>query len=325
MQFSRRTVLSTVLAGGLSSALLSRADEAAPRAICFGLLPFGTASWEMDVIRRNAFDKSRNVAIEPIQFASTKDTQTALSRGKADVVLLDWLWVVGQRADGADWTFAPISSAAGSLIARAGSTYRSVADLAGARLGIVSPLDKNWLIFQSYAKRQFDTDLDRVVTKIIASPPELLARLTAGKIDAMITYWPFAAKAEARGMRHMVSLDEAVRALGVTGPVPFSGYVFSRSWAENNRPLIDGFLKAADQARTVLATSDDAWVPLRPMLGVDNDAEFETLKAAYRRGIVHGTDPRSLEDAAKLYRALAEIGGLGMVGASSEIPKGTFW
>ena len=325
MLFSRRTVLSAVLAGGLSRAFLTRADDGAPRTIRFGLLPFGTAAWELDVIRRNGFDKSRNIAIEAIPFASPKDTQTALQQGKVDAILLDWLWVVGQRADGADWTFAPISSAAGSLVARAGSSYRSIVDLAGARLGIVGPLDKNWLIFQAYAQSQFDTDLDRSVTKVVASPPELLARLSAGEIDAMVTFWPFAAKAEARGMRRLASIEGAVRMLGIAGAVPFAGYVFSRSWAENDRPLIDGFLGAANQARTQLSTSDEAWAPLRPMLDVNSDAEFEMLKTAYRRGILHGADPLSLDGAAKLYRVLAEIGGLGMVGASSEIPKGTFW
>jgi NitT/TauT family transport system substrate-binding protein len=324
MQVSRRTVLSTALAGGLSSALLARATGA-ERPVRFGLLPFGTAAWELDVIRRGQFDTKHDIAIEPVILASPTETTTALVQGKVDVILLDWLWVVGRRADGADWTSAPVSSAAGSLVARAGSTYRTIADLAGARLGIVSQLDKNWLIFLSYARRQFDTDLDSAATKIVASPPELLKRLAAGDIDAMITFWPFAAKAEARGMRHMLSIQEATGQLGIPGEVPFTAYVFSRVWAENNRPLIDGFLGAARQARMLLGSSDDAWAALRPMMNVESDTEFEKLKSAYRHGIVQEADPRRIDDAAKLYRLLAEIGGLGMVGASSEIPQGTFW
>ena len=325
MPLSRRTVLSTVLPGALSSAIVDRFAWAAVPTIRVGVLPFGTSAWELEVIRRNGFDMAHGIAIEPVNFASPSANQAALLAGSVDAIFLDWLWVVGRRADGADWTFAPVSSAAGSLVARTGSPLKTVADLAGTHLGIVGPLDKNWLILQAYATRNYDMDLDRAVKKIVAPPPELLSQLRTGQVDSMVTFWPFAAKAEARGMRHIVSVEDAVRELGVNGTVPFSGYVFSRAWGENNRTLIDGFLSAGSQARALLGTSDSEWAHLKPMLNVDDDVELEKLKAAYRRGVIRQT-PEVLHAAtAQLYRLLAEIGGLGMVGATSEIPSGTFW
>ncbi len=324
MPFSRRTVLSTVLTGALSSALAGPLARAADATVRIGILPFGTAAWELDVIRRNGFDKAQNVAIEVIEFESSPATQAALQAGRVDMIVLDWLWVVGRRAEGADWTFAPVSSAAGGLVARPGRT-KIIADLPGTKLGIVGPLDKNWLILQAYAKHKFDIDLDQTIEKVVAPPPELLRKLSAGQVEAMVTFWPFAAKAEAQGMQHVISVQEAVRELGVVTSVPFSGFVFSRGWAVNNRSLVDGFLAAGAQARALMEASDDEWLRLKPILNAEDEVEFKQLKNAYRQGIIG--QPSNIQRAAmaQLYRILAEIGGFGMVGATTEIPPGTFW
>jgi len=325
MMFSRRTVLSTVLPGALSCVFAQRAAHAAVPTVRVGLLPFGTGNWDLDVTLRNGFDKTQNVTIDLVHFDTPQSVQAALLAGRVDIVVLDWLWVVGRRADGEDWAFTPISSAAGALVARQGTSIDSIDDLKNTRLGIVGPLDKNWLILQAYAKHKFGTDLDQVVTKVFATPPELIKALRAGQLDSMLTFWPFAAKAEAHGMRHILGIEDAVRGLGVVGTVPFTGYVFSRTWADTNRNLIDSFLAAGLRARALLDTSDEEWLRLKPIVNADDEAEFDKLKAAYRRGVIHESNEAQHAAIALLYRKLAEIGGLAMVGASSQIPAGTFW
>ena len=180
------------------------------------------------------------------------------------MIVGDWLWVAGRREDGADWTYAPISSAAGSLIAPANSPIKVLTDLSHTRLGVVGRWTRNWLILQAYGKQAFGMDLDQVVKKTLAPPPVLLEMLRDGQLDSVVAFWQFAAKAEARGMPNVLSVEEALRQLGVPGKAPFTGYVFSRRWAGDNRALIDGFLAADARARALLASSDGEWLRLKP-------------------------------------------------------------
>ena len=325
MMLSRRTVLSIVIPGALSGLWLGRSANAALPRVRVGILPFGTSAWEIDVMQRNGLGAAENVAIDVVHFDAVSATQAALLAGNIDIAVLDWLWVMGRRAMGGDWAFSPMSSAAGAVVARQGAAIHSVADLTGMRVGTVDPVDKNWLILQAYAKHQFGIALASTVKLAFATPPQLLKALSAGEIDAMVTTWPLAAKAEARGLEHIIGIEEAVRALGVGGAVPFTGYVFARAWAENNRPAIDGFLAAGHRCRALLGASDAEWQRLRPVLNTDSDAEFEQLKAAYRAGIIHESNDAQHAAIAQFYRKLAEIGGLAMVGASSQVPPEIFW
>src|SRR5258708_7639009 len=132
MKLSRRAVLFAAL----GTAFAPRPAVAAAPLVRVGSLKFGTASWELDVIRRNGFDQAHGVAIEAVEFAAAQATQVALQAGRVDMILLDWLWVARQRADGADWTFTPFSGAVGALVAPPSPPVTSFKALAGAQLGI---------------------------------------------------------------------------------------------------------------------------------------------------------------------------------------------
>lgn len=322
MKLSRRAVLSAAIA----SAFAPDAAIADVPSVRVGTLKFGTASWELEVIRRNGFDQTHGIAIEAVEFAAAQATQVALQAGRVDMILLDWLWVARQRGEGADWSFAPFSGAVGALVAPPSSPVKSVGDLPGARLGIAgSPLDKSWLILQAYGKQKLGLDLDKAVRKSFGPPPLLAEQLKAGQLDAVLTFWPFAAKAEAAGMRRLLGVEDAVRALGIEAAIPFVGYVFSSGWAKTNQVALDGFLAASKQAQDRLEHSDEEWRLLKPMTGASDDAELAELKKAYRRGIIHGWGETERAATEKLYRILAEIGGPALVGSAKSIPPGTFW
>jgi len=323
MTLSRRAVLLAALAAPLAS---RAANAATPTRIRVGALRFGTAAWELDVIGRNGFATAHQVAVETVELATAQAAQVALQAGHVDMILLDWLWVARQRAEGADWSFVPFSSAVGALVAPPSSPVKSVADLAGARLGIAgSPLDKSWLILQAYGRRKLGIDLDKVANKRFGAPPLLAEALKAGQLDAVLTFWPFAAKAEAAGMQRLLGVDDAVRALGIEAQVPFVGYVFSEAWAKSNKAGVEGFFATSRQAQERLEQSDDEWRLLKPLTGAADDAEFEQLKKAYRHGIIHHWGEAERAAAAKLYAILAEIGGTALVGSATTIPPGTFW
>ena len=306
--------------------MIGRFAHGVAQSIRIGVLRFGTVAWELDVMRRNGFDSERGLTIEAVDFATAQAAQIALQAGRVDMILIDWLWVAAQRASGADWTFVPTSNVAGSLIAPENSPVRTVHDLSGARLGIAgSPIDKNWLILKAYGKRKLGIDFDQTVKKSFGPPPLVAEELAAGHLDAILTFWPFVAKAKAAGMQSIITIENAVQALGVPGPVPFVGFAFAAAWAEHNRALIETFFAACRQAQKLLGQSDDEWEQLMPLTGASDHAELEELKKAYRHGIIWQSPEVERAAANQLYRTLVEIGGLPQTDSGSTLPPGTFW
>ncbi len=242
------------------------------------------------------------------------------------MIVIDWLWVVRQRGAGADWTFVPFSNAVGALIAPANSPVRTVPDLVGRRLGIAgSPLDKSWLILRAYASQRDGIDINSKTDKSFGPPPLLAEEMKAGRLDALLTYWPYAAKAEAAGARRILDVEDAVSALGIAAGVPYIGYTFAQHWGEQNPALIGRFIAASRQARGILATSDAEWQRLKPLTGAANDSELERLRDWYRRGIPLHWGDAERRAAIQLFELLAKIGGADLIGPTSAVPPGTFW
>lgn len=322
MAIARRGLLSVAL-----SAVLARLGRAAAApSVRVGALRLGTLSWELDVIRRHGLDAAAGVAIEPVPFATAQAAQTALQAARVDLVVLDWLWVSRQRGNGGDWTFVPFSSATGAVVAPAASPVGDLADLRGRRLGVAgSPLDKSWLILRAYAKRRYGFDPDEATQRSFGAPSLLLEEAKAGRLDAMLNFWPFVAKATTVGMRTILPVEDAVRGLGIEVAVPLTGYVFSEAWARQNPAAVADFLVASGRARDVLESSDPEWQILMPLTGAGSQAELGQLRDYYRRGIPKDWGSAEQEAAGRLYRILADIGGPALVGPSSTIAPGTFW
>jgi NitT/TauT family transport system substrate-binding protein len=299
---------------------------AAEPTIRVGSLRYGTLSWQLDVIAKHGLDKQEGIKVEPLELAATPAAQLALQAGSVDLIVSDWLWVSRQRAEGGDLTFIPFSGAIGALIVPAASPIRDIAGLAGRRLGIAgSALDKSWLVLRLYARKQLGLDLDAQVRKSFGAPPLLSEELEAGRLDAVLTYWPFAAKLEARGMRRLLSIGEALAALGIVGDLPLTGYVVSARWAAENRTALDGFISASRAANAILADSGAEWERIAPLTGAADAAELIKLRDAYREGIPRHWSAAERGSAARLYGLLAEIGGTALVGSSPVLVPGTFF
>jgi NitT/TauT family transport system substrate-binding protein len=321
MPAGRRALLRTSLA----AVALPRGAPAAS-AIRIGVLRFGTVSWEIDVMRHHALDAAAGVAVEPVPLAAAQAAQVALQAAQVDMIVVDWLWVARQRGAGADWSFVPFSNAVGALIRPAGSPVKELPDLAGRSLGIAgSPLDKSWLILRAYASKRYGIDLNGIADKVFGSPPLLVEQMTAGRLDALLTYWQFAAKAEAGGARRILSVEDAVGALGVGADVPYIGYTFSEGWAARVAGNLERFVAASRQARLILAESDAEWERIAPLTGAASRAELERLRDWYRHGIPEHWGESERRAAERLFQVLADIGGPDLVGPITAMPPGIFW
>ena len=314
----------------LAAVLLSIAAPPPPVSaqapVRIGVLKFGTVNWELDVIKTHGLDRQEGVDAQIIEFAGRDATSVALLAGKVDVIVIDWIWVSRQRAEGSRLTFVPFSSAVGALMVPADSPARTLADLKGKRLGIAGgPIDKSWLLIRAMGLAQAGVDLDDIVDKAFGAPPLLNAQALAGRLDGVITSWNFLAELEARRFRTLVTVEDAVQAIGISGTLPLLGYVFDEGWGRGHRDAVAGLVRASRRAKQILADSDAEWDRLRPLVKPADDATFAALKVGFRRGTPTRWGQAERDNAERAYAIMAKLGGEDLVGRSAQLQPGVFW
>lgn len=315
-----RSIALTLLVTFAAGRGVARADST----LRIAVLKFGTVSWVMDVIEHHELDETFGIDIDEVQLASNQATLVALQAGRVDCVVTDWLWVSRQRAAGADWTFFPFSTALGALVAARGAPIHQLTDLRNRRLGVAgSPIDKSWIILQALAQEQH-LDLARDAQLSFGAPPLLNQELLAGRLDAVLTYWNFAAPLESAGLPAVLSMSDALRQLGFKTVIPLVGYVVSERWAREHPQAVAGLVRATQQADSILATSDAEWNWLAPKTGARDPAELKALRDAFRAGIPAHWGKAERREAQALYAVFAKVGGQGLVGPGMTLQPGTF-
>lgn len=325
-----RLRLLVVLFLALTSASTAVQAADSTDSVKIGVLKFGTVSWLLDTIEANGLDKAEGIELDVVPLASTQATTVGLQSDSVDVIASDWLWVSRERTSGADFTFVPFTTALGAIMVPPDSPIKTLADLKGKRLGVAGgPLDKSWLLIVAYALRTANIDLRSETTQEFGAPPLLSERAKQGEIDAVLNFWPYAARLEAEGFTELIGLEEVTRELGAKGEVSMVGFVFSEDWADENPKAIQGFLNAARKANELLATSNEQWDRLKPLMAENDpsftDATFEALRRRYREGIPERASTADAADAKVLYQFLRELGGTKLVGSGTELAPGTFW
>jgi NitT/TauT family transport system substrate-binding protein len=311
---------------GAGALVLAAGPAQAAGAIRIAVLKTGTVSWELDVIRAHGLDARNGVTLAILEVANNEATRIALQAGDVDMITSDWLLVARERADGSDLTFVPFSSSVGSLMAKAGGGITTLADLKGKTIGVAGgPLDKNWLLLQGLAKRDYNLDLENDASPVFGAPPLLSAKLESGELDAALIYWNFCARLETKGFAPVITGLGAAKAMGASGPISAVGYTFSESWAEKNLSAVNGFITASREAKEILRTSDAEWQRIRPLMNAENDAVFAALRNGFREGIPTRPIADERADATTLFAVLAKLGGPDLVGKATTLPPGTYW
>ena len=318
---TRRTVVTTA-----STYLGLRSVHAAPAPpeVRLGILQFGTVQWVADVIRRHGLDSKHGFALDTVTLANTDAGRVSLMAGASDIVVSDWPFVAVQRAAGTKLCFAPFSSSSGGIMTGAQSSIRGLADLRGRKLGVVGgPVDKSWLIVQAAGHAQ-NIDLASAAEVVYGAPPLLGAKLRQGELDAVLTYWNFAAELESTGFRQAVSVAQCATALGISPHVSVVGFVFHEDWAKANRTAIDGFLAAVADAERLLAQSGDEWLTIRPLMNADGDALFARLRDRFREGVTHEGTAGQEKAAERMFAVLHDTGGSRATGGIDVLPPRHF-
>jgi NitT/TauT family transport system substrate-binding protein len=285
----------------------------------------GTVAWELDVIRAHRLDRKAGLTIKTLELASPEAGKIALRGGSADVIVADWLWVSRERDLGAKLEFYPYSSALGAVMVPDNSPIKALADLKGKRLAVAGgPIDKSWLLLQAAAKKN-GVDLAAQANVVYGAPALLAGKMLQGSMDAMLNYWNFCARLEAKGFRRVVGIDTLLPQFGVSGKLSMIGYVFNESWAAAHPKTLAAFLDATREAKHILLTSDAEWQRLAPLTGAPDSATLKVYRDRYRQGIPQRPVAAEEADARVLYRVLAQLGGPALVGQGKALAPGTFY
>lgn len=320
MTFFAKLALLTMLGFGTA-----QAQDAALPVIEIGTLENGTVNWELQTIKDRGFDTANGFTLEFLPLAGNPATQVAMQGGEVDAIVSDFLWVAQQRAQGADFTFLPYSTAVGSLVVPADSPVQTLADLKGKKIGIAGgPVDKSWLILRAWNAKENGEDLAAVTEQVFGAPPVIMNAAETGEVDGAINFWHFLAKMKAAGMREVISVEQAATDLGLDPTTPLLGFVLRDAWIAKNPDLAKGLAAASQQAKQLLSTDDAAWEAIRPMMNAANDAEFEALREGWRAG-VPAEGPVNAENAQAMFAVMAEQGGEELTGGLTELPEGLFW
>ncbi|WP_421697248.1 ABC transporter substrate-binding protein [Ancylobacter sp.] len=321
---SRRALLAAA-AGLVATPSLLRAQAGPALALRVGTLKFGTLNWLVETIRAEGLDQREGLALESVDFASGQATTVALQAGDIDLIVSDWLWAMRRTSDGERMRFAPFSSALGAVMVAAKGPVKTLEYLRGRRIGVAGgALDKSWLLLRAYGKAKLGVDLASAAEPVYGAPPLVSEQLPLGRVDAVLTFWPYAARLDARGFARLIDVSEMVRGLGIDPVPPLVGFVWRNAVMAERGAAIAAFLRAAAAANRVLATNDSAWTRLRPLMQAADDAEFARLRDYYRAGIPGAFGEAERVSCAKLFEVLAQIGGEELVGPDPRFDRSLF-
>jgi NitT/TauT family transport system substrate-binding protein len=241
------------------------------------------------------------------------------------MIVADWLWVARERGLGDKLLFTPFSSALGAVMVPKDSPVHALADLAHRSIGVAGgPIDKSWLMLRAAALGA-GLDLMKDARPSYGAPPLIAEKLAEGETETALEFWNFCADLEGRGFRPAIEMADVEKALGASGPVAMTGYVFSESFAAAHKNALTHFFAAVAAARKIMSEDPSAWAPIKARLRLKDDAELEVYRRRYLDGVPKRSVAEEAADAAILYRRLADIGGKALVGDAKELDAKLFY
>lgn len=203
----------------------------------------------------------------PAQFAALAGGQIDLAWGGMGAFLL-------AKANGQDLNFISVFmdyNPLEALVVPAGSPVRSVKDLAGRKVGLVTGSDAHYGMVRAMQANRMDKGS---ITLLGMAPPQQIAALQAGDVDALYLWEPFLTPLYEKGARPLLRLSDLDPGSAILG------WAGKRAWLEANADVIEKILKGWDLGLKRMREE--------PGLAVRYTMEFTGMQAAQAQAILKG-------------------------------------
>jgi NitT/TauT family transport system substrate-binding protein len=320
----RRSFLATTAAAAAVLPMLpKRASATTP--VRLTSVKFGSVSWLIDTIRAEKLDEKNGLDLRIVEVSNNPAAPIALLAGEADVIVSDWTWAMRQRSKGQDLKFAPYSVALGSVMVPAGSAITSLADLKGKKIGVAGTgVDKSWILLRAYSRKVLGEDLANIANPVFGAAPLITEEFRSGRLDACLNFWTYAARLKGGGSHQMLAMSDVITELGVSPPPALVGFIWGDKAVRDGAVPVEKLLATVRDANAVLASSDEAWERLRPLIKPATDAELAAIRDYYRSGITDEWDAADTVSAEKLTKLLMDLGDTELVGDGTRFDPDLF-
>ena len=294
--------------------------------IKIAVLKYGSVNWEYNVIKHHKLDKKNNIKIQKVEVTNKDASAVAFLSKSVDIFVTDWIWVSKQRNKGNLVSFFPYSSSSGALMIKKNENINSLLDLKNKKIGVAGgSLDKSWLFLRAYIIKKYEKDPLTFFKTSFAAPPLINGLLRNSQLDAGYNYWNYTARLEALGYVELLTLNDILPYIGIKGELPLIGYVFRDNFVQQNKITLNGFIRASNEAREILKTSNSEWQRISKMTGANNQLMLEKIRDSFRKGIPSDNHRLMEKNIKNAYDVLSQIGGEDLVGSSSSLSPGTYW
>ncbi len=307
--------------------LISQLSVASEKTVIrLGVLAFGTVNWELTAMQQAQMIETEYYRLQVTKMANPQAGKIALLSGAVDMIVADWVWVSRQRALGKNFTFYPYSNTTGAIVLAKGSSIKNLADLENKKLAVAGgELDKNSLLLQALMQKKGLANVYASTEKVYGAPPLLSQQMLHQRVDALLTYWHYAARLEAEGYTVLMTGNDLLQGLGIQEKVPSIGYVFDRVWANNNKQAVQAFLQQTMTTKSALCTDNAAWKGIESLVRAKTQQVNQLLRQRYCAGRVLSWGDKEQQAAGEVYQYFKAISQKRLTGASETIQTGSFW
>ena len=300
-----RTMLKAVLAAALLAAGAAQAQ--ALKKVNAGMQPIVNGPIYI-AIKEKYFEKL-GLDVNLVKFTSGPAQFAALAGGQIDLAWGGMGAFSLAKANGQDLHFVSIFmdyNPLQALVVGPGSAVKTVKDLPGKKVALVQGSDAHYGTLRTLKKYGIDA---KSVTLIGMAPPQQIAALEKGDVDAMYTWEPFITPVLQKGGKALSRMPE------LDPGSSFLSWAGKRVWLAQNQDVVVKLLKGWNMGLKKMKED--------PELAVKYTLEWTGMAEAQARAIVKGLghfeataalDPQSqayFARGSKLHRVLADFQDFG--------------
>ena len=272
------TVSVIIVIGSVLFAFSPRALAAEP-AFSVGTVP-GTSAVPLSIIQQLQLDKKYKLNMEIRQFGDFDAIDDAYALKRITMNTGESVLVGGTHKIKSGYGLAifPAFKATNKLLVRADSPVRSLADLRGKRIAVISTTGGEFPVLKWIMKTDHGMDIMKDVDPRPVAPPLALQLLTQGDVAASLLFEPFASRAmfggKARVLLHVG--QEWQKRKGQ--PLWFSAIHVDDSFARANPDTIKRFLRAYSEAVDYINKNPrEVYQRYKDAFKITDEADFELL------------------------------------------------